>query len=95
MNGQILGLSREEIQDKFQAIEAFADIGDFIDHAKALALLLANDGLREGFVRSWPSPAQRRRCWDVLENRSCSAQGETASFEKRGQAVLTSLSRSG
>lgn len=31
LNGQILGLSREEIQDRFQAIEAFADIGDFID----------------------------------------------------------------
>lgn len=31
LNGQILGLSREEIQDRFQAIEVFADIGDFID----------------------------------------------------------------
>lgn len=31
LNGQILGLSREEIQDRFQAIETFADIGDFID----------------------------------------------------------------
>src|SRR5450759_2168058 len=31
LNGQILGLTREEIQDRFQAIEAFADIGDFID----------------------------------------------------------------
>lgn len=31
LNGQILGLSREEIQDRFQAIEAFADIADFID----------------------------------------------------------------
>lgn len=31
LNGQILGLSREEIQGRFQAIEDFADIGDFID----------------------------------------------------------------
>lgn len=31
LNGQILGLSREEIQDRYQAIEAFADIGDFIE----------------------------------------------------------------
>lgn len=31
MNGQILGLSREEIQERFQTIEEFADIGDFID----------------------------------------------------------------
>lgn len=31
LNGQILGLSREEIQDKLQAIEEFADIGAFID----------------------------------------------------------------
>ena len=31
LNGQILGLGREEIQDRFQAIEEFADIGDFID----------------------------------------------------------------
>lgn len=31
LNGQILGLSREEIQDRFQSIEAFADIGDFIN----------------------------------------------------------------
>lgn len=31
MNGQILGLSREEIQNRFQAIVEFADIGDFID----------------------------------------------------------------
>ena len=31
LNGQILGLNREEIQSRFQTIEAFADIGDFID----------------------------------------------------------------
>lgn len=31
LNGQILGLSREEIQNRFHAIEEFADIGDFID----------------------------------------------------------------
>lgn len=31
LNGQILGLSREEIQDRFDVIEAFAEIGDFID----------------------------------------------------------------
>lgn len=30
-NGQILGLSREEITDKFDKIAAFADIGDFLD----------------------------------------------------------------
>lgn len=31
LNGQILGLSREEIQDRFDVIEAFAEIGDLID----------------------------------------------------------------
>ena len=31
LNGQILGLGREEIQDRLQAIEEFADIDDFID----------------------------------------------------------------
>lgn len=30
-NGQILGLSREEIKAKFDRIAAFADIGDFLD----------------------------------------------------------------
>ena len=30
-NGRILGLSQEEISAKFEAIAAFADIGDFID----------------------------------------------------------------
>jgi len=30
-NGQILGLSRAEIEDKFDHIAAFADIGDFLD----------------------------------------------------------------
>ena len=30
-NGQILGLSREEIAAKFDAIAAFAEIGDFIE----------------------------------------------------------------
>ena len=31
MNGQILGLSRQEMDGKLQDIEKFADIGDFID----------------------------------------------------------------
>ncbi|AKM00508.1 ABC transporter ATP-binding protein [Burkholderia pyrrocinia] len=31
MNGQLHGLSKEQIDDRFAAIEAFADIGDFID----------------------------------------------------------------
>lgn len=30
-NGQILGLAREEVEAKFDAIAAFADIGEFID----------------------------------------------------------------
>jgi lipopolysaccharide transport system ATP-binding protein len=30
-NGRILGLSQQEIEDKFDEIEAFADIGEFID----------------------------------------------------------------
>ncbi len=30
-NGQILGLSREEVEAKFDRIAAFADIGDFLD----------------------------------------------------------------
>jgi lipopolysaccharide transport system ATP-binding protein len=30
-NGRLLGLSHEEIEDKFDEIAAFADIGDFID----------------------------------------------------------------
>ncbi|MDF1746986.1 MAG: ABC transporter ATP-binding protein, partial [Gimesia sp.] len=31
MNGAILGLTREEVEDRFDTIAAFADIGDFID----------------------------------------------------------------
>ena len=31
INGQILGMSRKEITAKFDAIVAFADIGEFID----------------------------------------------------------------
>jgi len=31
MNGQLLGLSKQQIADRFADIEAFADIGDFID----------------------------------------------------------------
>ncbi|BAY40819.1 ATPase [Nostoc sp. NIES-2111] len=31
-NGQILGLSREQIEAKFDEIAAFAEIGDFIEH---------------------------------------------------------------
>jgi lipopolysaccharide transport system ATP-binding protein len=32
MNGAVLGLSREEISDRFDAIAAFADIGEFIEY---------------------------------------------------------------
>ena len=32
MNGQVLGLSREQIDERFDRIAAFADIGAFIDH---------------------------------------------------------------
>lgn len=31
LNGAVLGLSRKEIEDRFDGIAAFADIGDFID----------------------------------------------------------------
>lgn len=31
-NGRLLGLSRREIENKFHEIEAFAEIGEFIDH---------------------------------------------------------------
>jgi lipopolysaccharide transport system ATP-binding protein len=31
MNGSVMGLSREEIDERFDAIAAFADIGEFID----------------------------------------------------------------
>ncbi|PMB02855.1 ABC transporter ATP-binding protein, partial [Fischerella thermalis CCMEE 5328] len=31
-NGQILGLSKEQIEAKFDDIAAFAEIGDFIEH---------------------------------------------------------------
>lgn len=31
LNGQVLGLSRQEVRGRFDDIEAFADIGDFID----------------------------------------------------------------
>jgi ABC-2 type transport system ATP-binding protein len=32
MNGLILGMDRREMLDRFEEIEAFADIGDFMDH---------------------------------------------------------------
>jgi len=32
MNGQVLGLTREQIDERFDRIAAFADIGAFIDH---------------------------------------------------------------
>lgn len=31
LNGAVLGLTKAEIEDRFEAIETFADIGDFID----------------------------------------------------------------
>ncbi|MCU4121269.1 ABC transporter ATP-binding protein [Variovorax sp. N23] len=33
LNGAVLGLTREEMESRFAAIEAFADIGEFIDQA--------------------------------------------------------------
>jgi ABC-2 type transport system ATP-binding protein len=32
MNGLILGMDRQEMLDRYEEIEAFADIGDFMDH---------------------------------------------------------------
>jgi ABC-type polysaccharide/polyol phosphate transport system ATPase subunit len=90
INGMMLGLSRREVADRFAAIEAFAEIGDFIDAPVktyssgmymrlgfAVAINVDPDVLLVDEVLAVGDEAFTHRCLDKF-----------AEFRRRGRTVL-------
>jgi lipopolysaccharide transport system ATP-binding protein len=101
-NGQILGLSRAQIEDRFDDIAAFADIGDFLDQpaktyssgmfvrlAFAVATSVDPDILVVDEALAVGDEAFQRKCFSRIE--SLQARGCTTLFVSHAASKVVEL----
>ncbi|MEB3830432.1 ABC transporter ATP-binding protein [Phormidium sp. CCY1219] len=101
-NGQLLGLSQSEIEDKFDEIVAFADIGDFLDQpvktyssgmfvrlAFAVATSVDPDILVVDEALSVGDEAFQRKCFARIE--TIQERGGTILFVSHAAAMVVEL----
>jgi lipopolysaccharide transport system ATP-binding protein len=101
-NGQLMGLSAQEIAEKFDEIAAFADIGDFIDHpvktyssgmfvrlAFAVATSVEPDILIVDEALSVGDEAFQRKCYSRIQ--SIRARGGTILFVSHSASAVIDL----
>ena len=104
-NGQLLGLKKEDIISKFDAIAAFADIGDFIDQpvktyssgmlvrlAFAVATSITPDILIVDEALSVGDEAFQRKCFSRIQ--SIKEQGGTILFVSHSATSIIELCNS-
>ncbi|HEV2679359.1 MAG TPA: ABC transporter ATP-binding protein [Rhodanobacter sp.] len=102
LNGTLLGLSRAEIEDRFDEIVAFADIGDFIDQpvksyssgmyirlAFAVAINVTPDILIVDEALSVGDEAFQRKCFARIER--IRDQGATVLFVSHSAGTVLEL----
>lgn len=101
-NGQIMGLSQKEIEEKFEEIAAFADIGDFIDQpvktyssgmfvrlAFAVSTSVEPDILIVDEALSVGDEAFQRKCFARIQ--SIRAKGGTILFVSHSASAVIDL----
>lgn len=101
-NGQLMGLSHQEITEKFDEIAAFADIGDFIDHpvktyssgmfvrlAFAVATSVEPDILIVDEALSVGDEAFQRKCYSRIQ--SIRARGGTILFVSHSASAVIDI----
>lgn len=101
-NGQLLGLTQPEIEDRFDEIVAFADIGDFLDQpvktyssgmfvrlAFAVATSVEPDILVVDEALSVGDEAFQRKCFARIE--TIQERGGTILFVSHSAAMVTEL----
>ncbi|MBE9225960.1 ABC transporter ATP-binding protein [Phormidium sp. LEGE 05292] len=101
-NGQLMGLSQQEIAEKFDEIAAFADIGDFIDHpvktyssgmfvrlAFAVATSVEPDILIVDEALSVGDEAFQRKCYSRIQ--SLRARGGTILFVSHSASAVIDI----
>ncbi|GAB3789171.1 ABC transporter ATP-binding protein [Dyella agri] len=102
LNGTVLGLTRQEIEDRFDDIAAFADIGDFIDQpvksyssgmyvrlAFAVAINVMPDILVVDEALSVGDEAFQRKCFARIN--AIRENGATILFVSHSASVVTEL----
>lgn len=101
-NGQLMGLSQQEIAERFDEIAAFADIGDFIDHpvktyssgmfvrlAFAVATSVEPDILIVDEALSVGDEAFQRKCYARIQ--TIRARGGTILFVSHSASAVIDL----
>jgi lipopolysaccharide transport system ATP-binding protein len=102
VNGAILGFSRAEMDERFEAIAAFADIGEFIEHpvktyssgmfvrlAFAVSTAVEPDILVVDEALSVGDEAFQRKCFARIE--AIKARGGTILFVSHGAQTIVQL----